>query len=363
MKAAIISLGSISSKWTAKAMRNYFDSVDELDIRRIDVNVGEREYVIMYDGQPLKEYDCIFAKGSFRYAGVLQATTIALQDRVYMPIEASAFTEGHDKLLTHLKLQKAKIPMPKTYISATPAAAKTVLQSMNYPIIMKFPKGTHGRGVMFAESYEAAATLLDALEALNQPFLIQEYIETGGIDTRAIVVGDKVVAAMKRKSIEGEMRANIHTGGTGEACTLDAHTTKIAVESAKAIGAEICAIDILESAKGPLVIEANLSPGLQGITQVTGIDIADKIGKFLYNKAKERKESSTKKGTSKIMDELGIGEGGKKKQLITTLDFRGGKIVLPEMVTRETKFDEKQDVVIEVREGKLNISKFEMAED
>ena len=87
---------------------------------------------------------------------------------------------------------------------------------MKYPIVLKFPHGTQGKGVMFAESFAAASSMLDALIALKQPFLIQEYIETGGVDVRAFVVGDKVVASMKRKAVRGEMRANIHAGGTGE---------------------------------------------------------------------------------------------------------------------------------------------------
>jgi len=364
MKAAVISLGSTSSKWTVKAMKNYFKEVDDLDILKIEVTLGEKEGSIMYDGKPLGDYDCIYAKGSFRYASILQAITTARKDKAYMPLTASAFTVGHDKLLTHLELQRAKVPMPKTYISSTTEAAKNILKMINYPIIMKFPQGTHGKGVMFAESLEAAATLLDALEALNQPFLIQEYIETSGVDTRAIVIGDKVVAAMKRKAIEGEKRANIHAGGAGEACVLDAHTKKIAVESAKAIGAEICAVDILEGPKGPVVIETNLSPGLQGITKVTGIDIADKIAKFLYQQAKSQTESSKKEGTSKIMGELGIGgEGGEKKQLITTLDIRGDKIVIPGVITKATGFNEKDDVSIEAEKGRLLITNFDVGKD
>ena len=110
-----------------------------------------------------------------------------------------------------------------------------VLKKVNYPIIMKFPKGTQGKGVMVADSFAGASSLLDALDFLKQPFIIQEFIETDGSDVRAIVIGDKVVASMARRAKEDEKRANIHAGGKGEAITLDSHTKKIAIDTAKVL--------------------------------------------------------------------------------------------------------------------------------
>ncbi|MDP7140901.1 MAG: ATP-grasp domain-containing protein, partial [Candidatus Woesearchaeota archaeon] len=212
MKAALISLGSVSSKWIAKAMKKYFDEVDEIDLKGIEMTLTSKELEILYKSKPMKEYDCIFARGSYKYEPLLRSITVALFDTTYMPIQPASFSLGHDKLLTQLELQKHKIPMPKTYLAATPEAGKAVLEEVNYPIIMKFPSGTGGKGVMYAESFAAAASILDALTALNQPFLIQEYIETDGVDTRVIVAGDKVIAAMKRKAKSGEKRANVHSG-------------------------------------------------------------------------------------------------------------------------------------------------------
>jgi len=246
MKAAVISLTSISSKWTIGAMKKYFDSVDSIDLRNIDVSLGIGKLDVLFNGQPLEKYDCIYAKGSFRYSSLLRSITNALYSTTYMPIKPETFDIGHNKLLTHLALQHYKIPMPKTYLSSTTEAAKKILKNVNYPIIMKFPHGTGGKGVMFAESFAAASSMLDALTALRQPFIIQEYVEAGGVDIRAIVVGKKVAASMKRKAVKGEERANIHAGGKGEACVLDSHTKKIAVSTAQSIGAEICAVDMLE---------------------------------------------------------------------------------------------------------------------
>lgn len=362
MKAALISLRSKSSEMTVEAMRNYFDEVDDLDIRKLEVNLGVKRLELLYNGAPIKDYDCVYAKGSFRYAPLLASASSIMQNKgVYLPIDTKSFTISHDKLLTHIELQKSNIPMPKTYISSTPEAAKELLEKLNYPIIMKFPQGTQGKGVMISDSFAGASSMLDALSALKQPFIIQEYVETGGIDVRAIVIGDKVIAAMKRKAIGEEKRANLHAGGKAESCELDSHTKKIAIETAKAVGAEICGVDILESAKGPMIIEVNISPGLQGITAVTKVNVADKIAKYLFEKTKGIKEGAKKKGAKKILTELGVEKPG--QEMITSLDLRGKRILLPEIITNITKFTTNQDYAIEAKEGKLSIKKFEMEQE
>jgi len=357
MKAALISLGSQSSEWTIEEMRKYFDSVDDIDIKNVEVNLSSDKSNVLYNGRPLGNYDCIYAKGSFRYAQTLRAITGAFYPTAYMPMKAGAFTVGHDKLLTHFFLQKFKIPMPTTYLSSSPTAAKKILQKINYPIIFKFPSGTGGKGVMYAESFAAASSLMDALETLRQPFLIQEYIETGGEDIRAIVIGDKIAAAMKRKAIIGEKRANVHAGGEGEAFIPDAHMKKIAVEAARSIGADICAVDMLESIKGPVVVELNLSPGLQGITKATGVNVAERIAQYLYYRTKQFKEKGTKRGTGEIMKAIAVEKGAKEQQIITNLDFRGERILLPKLVTTIGKFDEKDEFIVKVKRGKIEIER------
>jgi ribosomal protein S6--L-glutamate ligase len=360
LKAAVISLGSKSSKWTVKALKKYIRTVDDLNIKDIEVTLSPKGMEILYKGKPLENYDCVFAKGSFRYAPLLRAITTIAGQSAYTPIAPSAFTIAHDKILTQLILQQKGIPTPKTYLSSTPEAAKKVLESAHYPIIMKFPQGTQGKGVMFADSFAAANSMLDALTALKQPFLIQEYVETGGVDIRVIVIGDGVAAAMKRKAETGEKRANIHAGGKGEACSLDPVAKKIAVDAAKAIGAEICAVDMLESVKGPLVIELNISPGLQGITEATKIDVASKIARFLHKKTKEFVEQRKKIESKEILRE--ISPIGTYKEILASLDFRGERILLPKVVTDETKFTDKDELIVKVKKGKLIIEKFEVGE-
>ncbi len=357
MKAALISLRSRSSIMTLEAMKKYFDAVDDITIKNVEVTLG-KNLSILYNGKPLQKYDCIYAKGSFRYAPLLRSITTAFYDNTYMPIKPNTFTIGHDKLLTHLALQYYKVPMPDTYVVSSIDAAKKILGQVNYPIILKFPHGTQGKGVMIADSFAAASSMLDAIEKLKQPFLMQEYIETEGSDIRAIVVGDKVVAAMKRKAVRGEIRANIHAGGKGEPIVLDAQIKKIAVTTAKSIGAEICAVDMLETVKGPQVLEANLSPGLQGITSVTKIDVADKIAKYLYERTKEFSEKGKTTETSKLFADLGVSPKGEEQQIVTHLDLRSERILLPKIISSIAKFNESEEVVIKAQKGKITLEKY-----
>jgi ribosomal protein S6--L-glutamate ligase len=353
MRGAVISLGSKSSLMVIKEMEKYFKLVDNIDLRKIEVNLGSKALEVLYEGKPFQKYDCVYVKGSFRYEPLLRSIATGLHGKTYMPIKPSAFTVGHDKLLTQLDIRQHNIPMPTTYLAATAEAARKILKKVNYPIVMKFPHGSHGKGVMFADSYPSAASMLDALEALRQPFIIQEYVETEGSDIRAIVVGDRVAASMERVADLGEKRANIHAGGIGKPCELDTHTKKLAIKAAEAIEAEICAVDILESAKGPQVIEINLSPGLQGITEATKINVAEKIAKFLYSKAEERHGTKKETTAEDILQQM-----VPSKEIITNLDFRGDRILLPEVITKITKLTEKDEVAVKANKGELNIKKF-----
>lgn len=354
MKAALISLGSRSSVMVLEAMKKYFDSVDQIDLRKIDLKLDIDNPEVLYDGKPFSKYDCIYAKGSFRYHPLLRAMTEILGKEAYMPLKPSAFSLASDKLLTQLDIQKHKIPMPSTYLAATPEAAKGILKKIHYPIVMKFPQGTHGKGVMFADSYSSASSMLDALAALKQPFLIQEYIETEGEDIRAFVVGSKVVAAMKRRASIGEKRANIHSGGSAEAYELDADGKKIAVEAAKAIGAEICGVDMLEHVKGYAVLEVNVSPGIQGITKASKIDIANKIAKHLYDQANAIKTTGKKTAAKEIMKEINMADG---QEIITNLDFRGNRILLPELITKATNFSQNDEFILTINKKEVRIRK------
>ncbi len=365
LKAAVISLGSKSSELTAEALKEYFDVVDMVNIKDIEITLGAEGHQtqISYQGNPLAEYDCAYIKGSFNYGIVAGALTSYLSQQCYVPIQSDAFTIVHDKILTHIALEKAQIPSPKTYLSATPKAAKAILKSITYPVILKFPQGTQGKGVMFADSYAAASSLLDALVSLKQPFLIQEYVETGGTDTRAIVVGDKVVAVMNRKAEGEEKRSNIHAGGTGESTLLDPKSKRIAIQTAKALKCDICGVDLLQGPKGAVVIEANISPGLQGIMKATNIDVPQKIAQFLYEQTvefKKKQAQSENVSADELLHELqndSKDDETPMQQYITTVDYRGSRILLPEFVSKLSKFNDGEDVVFEVKKNNISIKK------
>jgi ribosomal protein S6--L-glutamate ligase len=357
MKAALISLGSKSSIMTAEAMGKYFDQVDMIQLRNIEINIG-KDGGIFYQGKLLDTYDCVFLKGSFRYANLLRSIAAMLEGKVsYMPIHASSFSVVHNKLLTHLVLQQHNIPMPRTYLSPTVNEAKELLKRVNYPIVMKFPEGTQGKGVMFADSISSAASLLDALGALNQPFIIQEYIDTGGTDIRALVVGDKVVAAYRRKAKTDDNRSNLHAGGSGESVLLSREGINMALDTAKALNTDICGVDILESPLGYLVIEANLSPGLQGVSKISTIDVADAIAKHLYRKTYEIVNGEKKEAAAKVMKDLAI-DNSIPQEIISSLQFRGERILLPEYITKLSGFDDRKEYALKATKGKIEIEEF-----
>jgi len=348
MKAAIISLGSISSRWLLDALKKRFEQVDHIDIQELEVSLGEKKAQVLYQEKPLPKYDCIYAKGSARYSNLLRAITTLLQKDTYMPLRPLSFTVGHDKLLTHLKLQEANIPQPTTYIASTADAAKKVVRKIPFPVIMKMPSGTHGKGVMLAESPESASSMIDALKLLRQPFLLQEFIETDGVDYRVFVIGEQVIASMKRTAGKGEKRSNLHAGGKGEKITINDKTRKAAIAAAQAAGCDICAVDILPDMSGPLVIEINLSPGLQGITKATKVNVAEKIAEYLYKRAKAFRE----KGKDAIFKELEV-----EQEIEGPLDFRGNKILLPEVVSMASKIKEDDEVSLKAKKGQIIIKK------
>lgn len=361
MKACLISLGSISSKWVVESLKRYFEIVDDLDLTKVEVSFADKGWNLLYQGKKMDTYDCVYLKGSFRYANLLRTIATALEGKSYTPIGADAFTVGHDKIINHIAFQKKNIPTPKTYLFPSLSSAKKFLkEGASYPLIIKIPNGTQGKGVLFVDSYPSASSILDTLSALRQAFLVQEYVETGGSDIRAIVVGNSLCAAMIRKAQIGEKRANIHVGGEGIPFTPDEKTKKIAIAAAKATGAEICAIDILLGSKGPVVIEANLSPGLQGITKATKIDVAGEIAKYLYEQTKKFKAQKNGKEQDKIFQDLGIAcssQNGEKPSVITNLEIKNGKLIIPKEIYDKCGFGDFEEYCIEAEKDKLLIRK------
>lgn len=201
--------------------------------------------------------------------------------------ESVAITRARDKLRAHQILSRKGIGMPVTGFAHSTKMSTALIQMVGgAPLVIKLLAGTQGKGVILAETTQAAESVIEAFRGLNAHFLVQEYIkEAGGSDVRAMVIGDKVVAAMARKAKEGEFRSNLHRGGTGENVKLKPDERVAAVRAAKAIGLNVAGVDILRSNHGPLVMEVNSSPGLEGIEKATGKKIAELIIEFVEKNA------------------------------------------------------------------------------
>ncbi|MBT8256558.1 MAG: RimK family alpha-L-glutamate ligase, partial [Bacteroidia bacterium] len=201
---------------------------------------------------------------------------------VFCAVEAEPILQSRNKWTCFQILSKANIPVPQTYLGNA-YNFEAVLQHLGKaPVIIKILQGTHGQGVILAETYQSALSTIETLKAAKVRFIIQEFIaESKGCDLRVIVVDGKVVAAMKRQSQEGDFRSNLHRGGTSEVIELTQKEESVALRAAKALRLGVCGVDILQTNNGPVVLEVNSTPGLEGIETTTGIDIAEKIIHFI----------------------------------------------------------------------------------
>ncbi len=360
MRLCVISLGGESSKRIAEEAKAYFDDVTELSLKNMELCLDDKGFFIKDDMSHLEDFDAIYIRGSHRYVLLQRALTRALYKKVYMPIKPNAFTLGHNKLLGSLELQQKGVSIPTSHFVMNSKQAKTLLKEVNFPIIIKIPEGTQGKGVMFADSESSARSMIDALDVFKQPYIIQEYIETGNVkseDIRVIVAGGKVVGAMKRISNSSDVRANLHASGKGEAMDLDAETEKMSVKAAKALGVDIAGVDILKGRKSS-VIEVNLSPGLKGIMKYTGKNIAKLVAKSLYDQTLEFK----KKKNSKISKPKEVDENGFDEHYVEA-HIERGNLCLPRFVTKGVGYVNGDDLVVNLKKGELRITKHNIRKD
>jgi ribosomal protein S6--L-glutamate ligase len=201
-------------------------------------------------------------------------------------LNSDALILVRDKLRSLQKIQAVGLPIPKTIFIGHEQDVKTQIKYLGgLPVVIKLIGRTHGIGVVLAESASAAVSTVEAFQALNEKVIIQEFIaEARGADLRAFVVNGKVVASMKRQASEGEFRSNLHRGATAQAEALSDEETDLACKAAQVCGLEVAGVDILRSKRGPLVLEINASPGLEGIENATGIDVAGQVVEYLVQK-------------------------------------------------------------------------------
>lgn len=196
---------------------------------------------------------------------------------------SAGIAQSRDKLQSLQTMSHAGLPIPRTAVIAQPSGLYAAIQTVGgTPVIVKLVQGTQGRGVLLVPNMATAYAVLDRLRGANRQALVQEFIaEADGKDLRVIVIGDRCVAAMTRIATSGEFRSNLHLGGTAEPAALDPETEQLAIAAVKAHGLNVAGVDILQSKRGPLLLEVNSSPGLEGIEQVTKIDVAVEIISYL----------------------------------------------------------------------------------
>jgi ribosomal protein S6--L-glutamate ligase len=248
-----------------------------VDPLQCHLTLGQPRPRIWYQGRELRRPDVVLPRvgpssPSYALAVVNQFELMGVPlVNSFQPI-----WRARDKLLCLQLLTRHGIAIPKTVVARNPSHLPQSLAEVGGPpVVLKLTQGAQGVGVMLADSQHAVESMLDTLWSLGQTILIQEFIaESSGRDVRALVMGGRVVAAMRRQAKLGEFRSNIHRGGEGSGVELDPEYARVAVEAARIVGLEIAGVDLLESRLGPRVIEINASPGFEGLEQATGLDIA-----------------------------------------------------------------------------------------
>lgn len=250
-----------------------------IDVLKCYMNITANQPSVHYKKQVLK-FDAIIPRIG---ASVTSYGTAVLRQfevsGVYSVNESIAISRSRDKLRAHQLLARKGVGMPITGYAHSADATDELIEFVGgAPLIVKLMESTHGQGIVLAETDKAAEGVINAFRGLNANFLVQEYIkEANGSDIRCFVVGERVVAAMQRTAKEGDFRSNLHRGGTATSVKLLPEERSLAIKAAKVMGLNVAGVDIIRSAHGPLVLEVNSSPGLQGIERVTGKDVADII--------------------------------------------------------------------------------------
>ncbi|MDG1384926.1 MAG: 30S ribosomal protein S6--L-glutamate ligase [Flavobacteriaceae bacterium] len=261
----------------AQIRNHHVEVVDPLEC---DIIIEKEKPTILYRDSYLDTVDAIIPRigASVTYYGCAVVRQFEMMN-VFSTVSSDAIIRSRDKLRSFQHLSKAGVDMPKTvFTNYSRDIDKVIAQVGGIPVVIKLLEGTQGIGVVLAESKNAAESVLEAFNGLEARALVQEYIaEAKGADLRALIVDGQVVGAMKRQGKEGEFRSNLHRGGTYEQYKLDENEIKLAIKAARKLKLPICGVDILQSNRGPLVMEVNSTPGLEGIEVASGKNIAKSI--------------------------------------------------------------------------------------
>lgn len=292
MKIAILSRNPslYSTRRLVESAETRGHQVSVLDTLHCYMNVNSREPSIHYQGEELCGFDAVIPRigASITFYGTAVLRQFEMMG-VYPVNESVAISRSRDKLRASQLMARKGIGMPVTGFAHSPDDIPDLIQMVGgAPLVIKLLEGTQGIGVVLAETRKAAESVIEAFLGLKANIMVQEYIsEAKGADIRCFVVGDRVVAAMKRQAPEGEFRSNLHRGGAATLVKITPEERAAAVRAAKTIGLNVAGVDILRSNHGPMVMEVNSSPGIQGIEEATDIDVASKIIQFIEKNARE----------------------------------------------------------------------------
>jgi ribosomal protein S6--L-glutamate ligase len=263
--------------------------VKVIDYLKCTIEIMKGELLINYQGKLLPIPDAIIPRigASRTFYGAAMVRHFEMLE-VFSTTGNLALTRSRDKLRSLQVLSRNDVDMPRTVFASNKSSAKDVIElSGGAPLVLKILEGTQGVGVVLVDSEKAAKSVLDAFYGMDVNLLVQEYIEeAGGADIRAFVVNGEVVGAMKRQGAEGDFRSNLHQGGSATAYKLNRKEKATAIAAAKAMGLGVCGVDMIPSSRGPLVMEVNSSPGLEGIEKSTNINIAAKIMEYIEKSTK-----------------------------------------------------------------------------
>jgi len=270
-----------------------------IDTLRCYMNIASHKPEIHYRGHNLEDFDAVIPRigASITFYGAAVVRQFEMMG-VFTLNESVAIARSRDKLRSLQLLSRKGIGLPVSGFAHSPDDIEDLIKMVGgAPVVIKLLEGTQGIGVVLAETHQAAESVIEAFMGLKANILVQEYIkEAGGADIRCFVVGDKVVAAMQRKAKAGEFRSNLHRGGTASLIKITPEERSTAVRAAAVMGLNVAGVDILRSNHGSVVMEVNSSPGLEGIENVTGKDIAGMIIDFIIKEAKPNKTRTRGQG-------------------------------------------------------------------
>ena len=301
MKIAILSRkpSLYSTRRLVEAAEVRGHNIQVIDPLRCYMNITPHRPAIHYKGEDVVGFDAVIPRigASITYYGTAVVRQFEMME-VFCVNESVAITRARDKLRSLQLLSRKGIGLPVTgFAHSTRFKNDLITMVGGAPLIIKLIEGTQGKGVVLAENQKAAESVIEAFEKLDANFLVQEFIkEAAGRDIRCFVIGDKIVASMMRKGKEGEFRSNLHRGGRAEMIRITPEERSMAIRASRIIGLNVAGVDILRSKHGPLVMEVNSSPGLQGIESATGKDVAGMIIVFIEKNAKPGKTRMRGKG-------------------------------------------------------------------